>query len=139
MKRALTSVGFVMAFVSLLVLGLVTRVQAKECANASLKGTYGLSCEGTIVGVGSIAVIGVFTADGNGTGSEVETISVNGVITTGATFTVTYTVNADGTGTMTFAGIRRRHFVIGAGGNELKYIGTDPTGGDVVGGSMVKQ
>ena len=41
--------------------------------------------------------------------------------------TGTYTVNADGTGTMTFAGIHRRHFVIGAGGNELKYIGTDPT------------
>ena len=40
--------------------------------------------------------------------------------------TGTYTVNADGTGTMTFAGIRRRHFVIGAGGNELKYIDTDP-------------
>jgi hypothetical protein len=50
----------------------------------------------------------------------------------------TYTVNADGTGTMTFLD-RRRHFVIGAGGNELKYIGTDPTGGIVVGGSMVKQ
>src|SRR6516225_4177882 len=45
--------------------------------------------------------------------------------------TGTYTVNANGTGTMTFAGIRRRHFVIGAGGNELKYIDTDPTGGDV--------
>ena len=51
--------------------------------------------------------------------------------------TGTYTVNADGTGTMTFAGIRRRHFVIGAGGNELKYIGTADT--EVVGGSMVKQ
>ena len=53
--------------------------------------------------------------------------------------TGTYSVNANGTGTMTFAGIRRRPFVIGAGGNELKYIGTDPTGGNVVGGSMVKQ
>jgi hypothetical protein len=54
--------------------------------------------------------------------------------------TGTYTVNANGTGTITFAGnLRRRHFVIGAGGNELKYIDTDPTGGDVFGGSMVKQ
>ena len=51
----------------------------------------------------------------------------------------TYTVNADGTGTMTLAGIRRRHFVIGAGGNELKYIGTDPDRRHVTGGSMVKQ
>src|SRR5712692_1599083 len=64
MKRALTSVGFVMAFVSLLVLGLVSRVQAEECSDVSIKGTYGFSCEGTVVGVGPIAVIGVFTADG---------------------------------------------------------------------------
>src|SRR6266536_2010739 len=40
--------------------------------------------------------------------------------------TGTYTMNANGTGTMTLTGDHRRHFVIGAGGNELKYIGTDP-------------
>ena len=68
MKRAITSVVFVISFVSLLVLGLVSRVQAHggECSNASTKGTYGFSCEGTIVGVGPLAVIGVYTADGNG-------------------------------------------------------------------------
>jgi len=53
-------------------------------------------------------------------------------------FTGTYTVNADGTGTMTFQE-HRRNFVICAGGNELKYIGTDPDTGILVGGSMVKQ
>ena len=53
--------------------------------------------------------------------------------------TGTYTVNANGTGTMNLAGIHRRHFVIGAGGNELKYIGTDPDQRQVAGGSMVKQ
>ena len=52
--------------------------------------------------------------------------------------TGTYTVNANGTGTITWTD-HRRHFVIGDGGNELKYVGTDPTGGIVVGGSMVKQ
>jgi hypothetical protein len=61
MKQASTSGVFAIAFVSLLVLGLVSRVQARECSNASIKGTYGFSCEGTIVGVGPIAVIGVFT------------------------------------------------------------------------------
>ena len=54
------------------------------------------------------------------------------------TFTGTYTVNANGTGTMTWTD-HRRHFVIGDGGRQLKYVGTDPTGGIVVGGSMVKQ
>jgi len=53
--------------------------------------------------------------------------------------TGTYTVNANGTGTMTFTGNHSRHFVIGDGGRELKYVGTDPTDGIVVGGSMVKQ
>ena len=80
MKRSITLAIFVMAFVSLLVLGLVSRVQARECSNASIKGAYGLSCEGTVVGVGPLAVIGVFAADGKGNGSEVETLSFNGEI-----------------------------------------------------------
>src|SRR5262245_9614841 len=105
MKRILTSVVFVMAFVSLLVLGLVSRVQAGECSNASIKGTYGLSCEGTVVGTGPIAVVGVFTADGKGNGSEVETISFNGEISQGVPFTVTYTVNADCTGSFVSTGL----------------------------------
>ena len=67
MKPALPSV-FVTACVSLLVLGLVSRGQAGDCSNDSLKGTYGLSCEGTLAGA-PLAVIGVFTADGKGTGS----------------------------------------------------------------------
>jgi hypothetical protein len=52
----------------------------------------------------------------------------------------TYTVNANGTGTMSWeSGLHRRHFAIGAAGNELKYIGTDPDTGFVASGSMVKQ
>ena len=81
MKRDITSVVFVISFVSLLVLGLVSRVQAGQCSNASIKGTYGFSCEGTVVGVGPLAVVALFTADGKGNGSEVETISLNGRIT----------------------------------------------------------
>jgi hypothetical protein len=34
MKQAITSGVFAIAFVSLLVLGLVSRVQARECSNA---------------------------------------------------------------------------------------------------------
>ena len=130
MKRAITSVVFVIAFVSLLVLGLVSRVQAGECSNVSIKGTYGLSCEGTIVGVGPLAVIGVFTADGNGNGSEVETISVNGVSTIGATFTVTYTVNADCTGSFVSTGpdgsVFHNIVVIDDNKKEIRLTTTDP-------------
>jgi hypothetical protein len=86
MKRVITSVVLIISFVSLLVLGLVSRVQAEDCSNNSLKGTYGASCEGAIVGgplAGPVAVVGVLTADGDGNISGVETLSVNGVITIG--------------------------------------------------------
>jgi hypothetical protein len=40
---------------------------------------------------------------------------------------------------MTLNGGHRRHFVIGDGGRQLKYVGTNPDGGILVGGFMVKQ
>ena len=131
MKRAITSAVFVISFVSLLVLGLVSRVQAHggECSNASIKGAYGLSCEGTIVGVGPLAVIGVFTADGKGKGSEVETISFNGDISQGVPFTVTYTVNADCTGSFVstgFGSVFHNDFVIDDNKKEFRLMPTDP-------------
>ena len=129
MKRAIMSAGFVISFVSLLVLGLVSRVQARECSNASIKGAYGLSCEGTIVGVGPLAVIGVFIADGKGNGSEVETISFNGDISQGVPFTVTYTVDADCTGSFVstgFGSVFHSDFVIDDNKKEFRLIPTDP-------------
>jgi hypothetical protein len=129
MKPAITSVVFVMAFVNLLVLGLVSQVQAGECSNASIKGTYGFSCEGTVVGLGPLAAIGVLTADGNGNGSEVETISFNGDIVQGATFTVTYTVNADCTGSFVSSGLGavfHNDFVIDDNKKEIRLIPTEP-------------
>jgi hypothetical protein len=128
MKRVITPVVFVISFVSLLVLGLVSRVQAGDCSNNSLKGTYGFSCEGTGGGL-PIAVVAVFTADGNGNGSEVETISFNGDISQGVPFTVTYTVNADCTGSFVstgFGSVFHNDFVIDDNKKEFRLIGTDP-------------
>jgi hypothetical protein len=56
--------------------------------------------------------------------------------------TGTYTVNANGTGSINWTvpdGPARRHFVIGDGGNQLKYISTNPTSGIQSIGTMVKQ
>ena len=133
MKPVITSVMFVSTFVSLLVLGLVSRVQAGECSNASIKGDYGFSCEGTIVGGPlppvPIAVVGVFTADGNGNGSEVETFSLNGNIFQGVPFTVTYTVNADCTGSFVSTGpdgsVIHNNFVIDDNKKEMRLIPTE--------------
>ena len=51
--------------------------------------------------------------------------------------TGTYTVNANGTGIMFLPYGHRLNFVIGAGGNELKYVSTAAS--EVTAGSMVKQ
>ena len=96
-----------------------------------------------ISGYAPLYAAGLWTFDGNGNLTTRLVFNFGGGFIFGENWdlslTGTYTVNADGTGIMTFAGIRRRHFVIGAGGNELKYIDTDTEGGDVAGGSMVKQ
>jgi hypothetical protein len=98
-----------------------------------------------ISGFGAFYEAGLYTFDGAGgfTARAVFTFSggviVNADWSLNPLFTGTYTVNADGTGIMTWQGGHRRNFVIGAGVNELKYIGTDPDTGIVVGGSMVKQ
>ena len=98
---------------------------AKECSNASFKGSYGASCGG-FVGDSPLAVIGVLTADGKGNISGVETLSVNGVITSGVTFTGTYTVNADCTGsieTTTPDGVVTDHdFILDDNKKEIRII-----------------
>jgi hypothetical protein len=94
---------------------------------------------------GAVYEVGLYTFDGAGgfTAHAAFNFSgghiVNADWSLNPLFTGTYTVNADGTGTMTWEPGHRRNFVIGDGGNELKYIGTDPDTGIVVGGSMVKQ
>ena len=58
------------------------------------------------------------------------------------TITGTYTINANGTGTMNWMGgglARQRHFVIGDGGNQVKYIASSTTEGHLYSGTMVKQ
>ncbi len=92
---------------------------------------------------GPVYEAGLYTFDGAGSFTASLVFNFGGGVILNASWsqnvTGTYTVNANGTGTMTLTGNHRRHFVIGDGGNELKYVGTDPTGGIVVGGSMVKQ
>jgi hypothetical protein len=151
-------------FRSVLALGVVALIMqiSLPCAQAydlsSLNGSYADSFSGfnplshgspnalrPISGYAAIYEAGLYTFDGAGgfTARAVfnfgSGIIVNADWSLNPLFTGTYTVNADGTGIMTWVGTFRRNFVIGAGGNELKYIGTDPDTGIVVGGSMVKQ
>jgi hypothetical protein len=90
--------------------------------------------------------VALWTFDGAGgfTGSLVFNVG-GGVILNPdflQTVTGTYAVNANGTGTMNWTGgglARQRHFVIGDGGKQLKYISSSTTEGHLYSGTMVKQ
>src|SRR6266478_2269728 len=150
-------------FRSVLALGVVALIMQLSLPRAeaydlsSLNGRYADSFSGfhplspgsphvlrPISGYAAVCEVGLYTFDGAGGFTARAAFNFSsGVIFNGdwslnPLFTGTYTVNADGTGTLTWLE-HRRQFVIGAGGNELKYIGTDPDTGIVVGGSMVKQ
>ena len=149
-------------FRSVLALGVVALImqislpRAQAYDLSSLNGSYADSFSGffplspgggphrpvPIDAYGPIYEAGLWTFDGAGSFTASLVFNFGGGVILNASWsqnvTGTYTVNANGTGTMTWTD-HRRHFVIGAGGNELKYVGTDPNTGIVVGGSMVKQ
>jgi hypothetical protein len=91
--------------------------------------------------------VALYTFDGAGGFTGRSVLNFGGGDIANADFnqnvTGTYTVNANGTGSVNWTTVtghqHRRHFVIGAGGNELKYIGTDPDTGILSSGTMVKQ
>jgi hypothetical protein len=91
---------------------------------------------------GPVYEAGLWTFDGAGGLTARLVFNVGGGLIVNPSWsqniTGTYTVNTNGTGTMTFTGDHSRHFVIGDGGRQLKYVVTNPDG-DVTGGSMVKQ
>ena len=149
-------------FRSVLALGVVALImhvslpRAQAYDVSSLNGSYADSLSGfaplspggpnrpvPIDAYGPVYEAGLYTFDGAGSFTASLVFNFGGGVILNASWsqnvTGTYTVNANGTGTMTLTGDHRRHFVIGDGGRELKYVGTDPTGGIVVGGSMVKR
>ena len=127
--------NLVIVTASVLALSFAPVVQGSDgqgCSNSSVQGSYGFSASGnTIVGVGPTAVVGTLTADGNGNISGKDTSSFNGAIVR-ETFTATYTVNADcsGSATAVFQGplprIAHIDFVVVDNGNQIFNIVTDP-------------
>jgi hypothetical protein len=110
----------------------VPAVQAEEdrFTNRSLQGGWGFSADAEIDGVGAAVAAGLYTFDGEGgcTFSETLNISAVGVSSRSAEI-CTYSVNADGTGTIarTFAdaSISNVAFVIVDRKKELRFIVTD--------------
>jgi len=104
MKRSTIARTFTIAAVSALVLGITPAASAadKGCSVASLQGTFAYTGTGFIVTpaafAGPFAEVGTQTFDGKGATTTTFTASRNGNIFQ-ATFTGTYTVNPDCTGT----------------------------------------
>lgn len=109
------------------------------CSQATLQGTYmvlgtGILGAGTTGGA-TFATLGRVTYDGVGAGKVTSTSSLGGAISRDPGTPVTYTVNANCTGTKS-AGGTTFDFVITADGRELLYIVTNA--GTVVSGRAIR-
>jgi hypothetical protein len=102
MKRRMAPTTLVIVFVVTLVLSMAGTAQAADsaCSLARAAGTYGFTDSGTVVGIGPRTAVGTFTLDAAGNLlNGVATSSLNGIIAD-ETFSGTYTVNANCTGTI---------------------------------------
>jgi hypothetical protein len=92
-KKALPLIaGLVFA---MLALGVAPSAHAQQCSLAGVAGKWGFTTNGTVVGVGPRASLGIFTLDGAGNLLKGKaTSTLNGVVTQ-ETFSGTYTVNPD--------------------------------------------
>lgn len=101
MKRNISLTTLAMTFLTMLNVGLASAARAQDergCSNATVAGKWGFTTNGTVVGIGPRASLGIFTLDG--TGNLVNgkaTASLNGSVTD-ETFAGTYSVNPDCTG-----------------------------------------
>src|SRR5712691_1790086 len=121
---------------SLLISSLATAASAQErCTNASLSGSYAFKVDGANIsaplpgGPGPFAAVGRNTYDGKGGMQGTIVISSNGVIIP-ATYTGTYQVNADCTGsksaTLDVGATVDFSFVIDDDAREIRMIVSDP-------------
>ncbi len=119
-------------------------VADEGCSNQSLRGAYGFAIDGQAFGTNGqeaaeFADAGRIVFDGQGSLNGTDTESLNGVITTGLTFSGAYSVQAACTGTAMISGgiTANLRFMLVEGGQEVNVFDTDPT--LVAAGQIVKQ
>lgn len=161
MKRTVASLVLAVLFVSMLVLGVASKMQAQntqgQCSAASLNGTYGILSTGFFQGTPPTNIVPtapaasnpfaqVGTISFNGVGGAVGhfTFSFNGMISgtppgTPDTEFASYTVNPDCTGTVTVTGTGAgsANIVIVAQGKEVFVMLTNM--GQVATGIAIRQ
>lgn len=93
--KMLISLFFAAVFAALL-----PAAHAQSCSLPRVAGNYALTNTGTVIGIGPRSAVGIWTMDAAGTINGKGTSSLNGAIFV-ETFSGTYAVNPDCTGTAT--------------------------------------
>jgi hypothetical protein len=102
MKHEIARKGFAVVFAVASIVGLAATAHGDDhaCSMARAAGKWSFTDGGTVIGIGPRAAVGVFTLDGHGDVLDASaTSSLNGSIAV-ETFSGTYTVNPDCTGTI---------------------------------------
>ena len=100
----------------------------KSCSNASVKGSYGLLFNGTILGgpfAGPITIVGAAKFDGAGNWTRTEIANVNGQPLPSETIAGTYSIDGDCTGTTSDDQGHSSFLVLVNNGKEILSEGTD--------------
>ena len=137
MKRYVAALLVVLGVVGLVGVLAVGRGFADEenastakCSEATLEGTYLFAYDGFVIKDNEkvpFASSGYEVYDGNGHTKGVSTLNVNGKVTSKETFSGTYTVKADCTGSSTYTDGTRYDDFIAPDGSKLTYVQTKPS------------
>jgi hypothetical protein len=103
---------------------------APKCSEATLHGRYLFADDGFVIRDNEkvpFASSGYEVYDGNGHTKGVSTLNVNGKVTSKETFSGTYTVKADCTGSSTYSDGTRYDDFIAPDGSKLTYVQTKPS------------
>src|SRR5215217_1072028 len=101
-----------------------------KCSEATLQGTYLFADEGFVIRDNEkvpFASSGYEVYDGNGHTKGVSTINVNGKVSSKETFSGTYTVKEDCTGSSTYSDGARYDDYIAPDGSMITYVQTKPS------------
>jgi hypothetical protein len=95
---------------------------AKSCSNATLRGDYGATLTGTVNNL-PFAALNLVTGDGNGNITGEGTIVYNGTVIP-SSFTATYSINPDCSGSFSSSSGTTENIVISRDGGEVQIIVT---------------
>src|SRR5215211_6126583 len=136
-RRSLWAAGVVLLVVALAGILAIETGYAQDgnasehfASEATLQGTYLFADQGFVIKDNEkvpFASSGYEVYDGNGHTKGVSTLNVNGKITSKETFSGTYTVKADCTGSSTYSDGTHYDDYIAPDGSKLTYVQTKPS------------